>query len=95
MGCQKIFNQAHSSLRMVIEQTFGMLKKRWKIVRDIPDYPFQKQVTIIIATMTLHNYIRKYDKSDHHFEKEWDVHDDDVNEEIENYWVLCHETRRL
>ncbi|XP_062086320.1 uncharacterized protein LOC133792429 [Humulus lupulus] len=68
-GYKEVFNQAHSSLRSVIERTFGVWKKRWKILRDMPSYPYQKQVKIVIASMTLHNYIRRHAKRDRHFEK--------------------------
>ncbi|CAL8168076.1 unnamed protein product [Prunus armeniaca] len=58
-------------------------KKRWSILRDMPSYPFAKQVKIVIATMALHNYIRRHAKRDCHF----DESEDDLNsiqgEEIE------------
>ncbi|XP_062089449.1 uncharacterized protein LOC133795983 [Humulus lupulus] len=69
IGYKEVFNQTHSSLRSVIERTFGVWKKRWKILRDMPSYPYQKQVKIVIASMTLHNYIRRHAKRDRHFEK--------------------------
>ncbi|KAG8485785.1 hypothetical protein CXB51_019130 [Gossypium anomalum] len=59
-GKKEIFNHAHSSLRSVIERTFGVWKKKWPILRDIPSYSFDKQVLIVIATMVLHNYIRRH-----------------------------------
>ncbi|XP_060972307.1 uncharacterized protein LOC133038235 [Cannabis sativa] len=68
-GYKEVFNQAHSSLRSVIERTFGVWKKRWKILRDMPSYPYQKQVKIVIASMALHNYIRRHAKRDRYFEK--------------------------
>ncbi|KAK0608001.1 hypothetical protein LWI29_023885 [Acer saccharum] len=68
-GHQEIFNHAHSSLRSVIERTFGVWKKRWKILKDMLSYPFNKLVKIIIATMALHNYIRRHAQCDRHFEK--------------------------
>ncbi|KAM6564829.1 hypothetical protein CsatB_024827 [Cannabis sativa] len=68
-GYKEVFNQAHSSLRNVIERTFRVWKKRWKILRDMPSYPYQKQVKIVIASMTLHNYIRRHAQRDWHFEK--------------------------
>jgi len=47
------------------------------------NYPFAKQVKIVIATMALHNYIRRHAKRDCHF----DESEDDLNgiqgEEIE------------
>ncbi|XP_062088984.1 uncharacterized protein LOC133795548 [Humulus lupulus] len=68
-GYKEVFNKAHSSLRSVIERTFGVWKKRWKTLRDMPSYPYTKQVKIVIASMTLHNYIRRHAKYDRHFEK--------------------------
>ncbi|TXG72365.1 hypothetical protein EZV62_000944 [Acer yangbiense] len=93
-GHQEVFNHTHSSLRSVIERTFGVLKKRWKILRDMPSYPFDKQVKIVIVNMAIHNYIRRHAKHDHHFEKiendpgfileEDNERDDDFQEENHN-----------
>ncbi|KAK8947369.1 hypothetical protein KSP39_PZI007396 [Platanthera zijinensis] len=55
-----MFNHAHSSLRSVIERSFGVWKKKWAILRDMPSYSFDKQARIVIATMTLHNFIRRH-----------------------------------
>ncbi|XP_020576742.1 uncharacterized protein LOC110022244 [Phalaenopsis equestris] len=57
---KEVFNKRHSSLRGVIERTFGVWKKKWVILRDMPPYPFSKHVQIVIATMTIHNYIRRH-----------------------------------
>ncbi|XP_020571831.1 uncharacterized protein LOC110018753 [Phalaenopsis equestris] len=35
----EVFNKRHSSLRGVIERTFGIWKKKWVILRDMPPYP--------------------------------------------------------
>ncbi|XP_020571659.1 uncharacterized protein LOC110018635 [Phalaenopsis equestris] len=59
-GRKEMFNKRHSSLRGVIERTFGVWKKKWVILRDMPSYPFQKQVHIVVATMALHNFIRRH-----------------------------------
>ncbi|CAN6712988.1 unnamed protein product [Malus baccata var. baccata] len=59
---------------------------------DMPNYPFNKQVKIVIATMALHNYIRRYSERDRHFDdpinycEESDSSDDD-DEEYRNYEV--------
>ena len=52
----------------------------------MPSYPYQKQVKIVIASMTLHNYIRRHAKRDRHFEKIRDNPDYCVEDEtnIEN-----------
>ena len=34
----------------------------------MPSYPFAKQVKIVIATMSLHNYIRRHAQRDLHFD---------------------------
>ncbi|XP_068319735.1 uncharacterized protein [Pyrus communis] len=80
---REVFNHRHSSLRSVIERTFGVWKKRWNILRDMPNYPFKKQVKIIIATMMLHNYIRRYGRRDNHFDNMKDDLDDDTGSDEE------------
>ncbi|CAN6697123.1 unnamed protein product [Malus baccata var. baccata] len=91
-GHKEVFNHTHSSLRSIIERTFGVWKKKWSILRDMPNYPFNKQVKIVIATMALHNYIRRYSERDRHFDdprdycEESDSSDDD-DEEYRNYEV--------
>ncbi|XP_020571505.1 uncharacterized protein LOC110018511 [Phalaenopsis equestris] len=59
-GKKEIFNKRHSSLRGVIERSFDVWKKKWVILRDMSTYPFPKQVQIVVATMALHNFIRRH-----------------------------------
>ncbi|GJT52846.1 putative nuclease HARBI1 [Tanacetum coccineum] len=61
---QESFNRSHSSLRSAIERSFGILKKRWKILGKMPKYSVKNQLDIITAAFTLHNYIRNNDKED-------------------------------
>ncbi|CAH9108077.1 unnamed protein product [Cuscuta europaea] len=61
---KEFFNKKHSSLRSCIERTFGVWKARWRILRFMPSYPFKVQVKIILATMALHNFIRRYSNDD-------------------------------
>ncbi|PRQ26237.1 putative harbinger transposase-derived nuclease domain-containing protein [Rosa chinensis] len=101
---KEIFNQAHSSLRSVIECTFGVWKKKWKILRDMQGYSFDKQVKIVIATMTLHNYIRRHAHGDRHFVRSEEREgygssgeiemDDDVEEEYHGHGAQEMETIR-
>ncbi|XP_030936489.1 protein ALP1-like [Quercus lobata] len=58
------FNYLHSSLRSVIERTFGVWKNRWKILRCMPGFSIRTQNKIIVATMVLHNFIRIHDDND-------------------------------
>lgn len=56
---QECFNMRHSSARNVIERCFGMIKKRWAILRSPSFYPVKAQNRIIIACCLLHNLIRQ------------------------------------
>jgi hypothetical protein len=57
-GMKETFNHAHSRVRNVIEQSFGVLKMKWRILLNIQKFPEQKQTRIIVARMALHNFIR-------------------------------------
>jgi hypothetical protein len=61
------FNRVHSSIRNVIERSFGLLKMKWPILWKIPPYPMYKQKMIVVATMILHNFIREYGGEDEDF----------------------------
>ncbi|XP_010423370.1 PREDICTED: uncharacterized protein LOC104708484 [Camelina sativa] len=61
---RELFNRRHSSLRSMIERTFGVWKAKWRILdRKHPKYELKKWIKIVTATMALHNFIR-----DSHFE---------------------------
>eukprot|EP00268_Persea_americana_P028534 TRINITY_DN27701_c0_g1_i4.p1 TRINITY_DN27701_c0_g1~~TRINITY_DN27701_c0_g1_i4.p1 ORF type:complete len:141 (-),score=18.74 TRINITY_DN27701_c0_g1_i4:54-476(-) len=53
------FNYVHSALRNVIERSFGVLRARFPILKRMPPYPFPVQRSIVVAAMTVHNFIRK------------------------------------
>ncbi|EEE58803.1 hypothetical protein OsJ_10354 [Oryza sativa Japonica Group] len=74
-GKKEVFNHLHSSLRNVIERSFGVLKMKWRILLDLPSYPMLKQTKIIHACMALHNFIRDSKLSD----EEFDLCDNDEN----------------
>lgn len=59
-----MFNFVHSSVRNVIERSFGVLKARFHILKDIPNYPLRRQMLIPHACCALHNYIRMEDRAD-------------------------------
>ncbi|KAK2633786.1 hypothetical protein Ddye_028578 [Dipteronia dyeriana] len=82
-GRKEIFNHAHSYLRCTIERTFGVWKNRWKILSQMPNFSFSKQVKIVIASMTLHNFIRIHSLKDQEF-MPYDDDDELLPEEGEN-----------
>lgn len=69
-GYKDYFNYRHSSIRNVIERAFGVLKSRFRILRNMPAYSITKQGQLITACCTLHNFIRMTTPDDFIFE-EW------------------------
>ncbi|XP_028086314.1 uncharacterized protein LOC114287237 [Camellia sinensis] len=57
-GPKELFNHQHSSLRNVRERTFDVLKKRFPILRSMPNYKSTRQGPLVIACCVLHNWIR-------------------------------------
>uniref|UniRef100_A0A803MHQ6 Myb/SANT-like domain-containing protein n=1 Tax=Chenopodium quinoa TaxID=63459 RepID=A0A803MHQ6_CHEQI len=60
-GMLELFNYLHSSLRTTIERCFGQLKGRWKILTMMPQMDTKHQLAIMVATFTLHNFIRLHE----------------------------------
>ena len=52
---EELFNLRHSSLRNVIERTFGVLKHCFKILATTSEYKLQQQYDIVIACCCVHN----------------------------------------
>jgi hypothetical protein len=51
------FNRVHSTIRNVIERSFGLLKMRWPILWKIPPYPMYKQKMSVVATMICLSFV--------------------------------------
>ncbi|CAA7053690.1 unnamed protein product [Microthlaspi erraticum] len=47
---QELFNRWHASLRSVIERTFGVWKKKWRILCEFPRYNMKQFIPAIAAT---------------------------------------------
>uniref|UniRef100_A0A803L0H7 Transposase n=1 Tax=Chenopodium quinoa TaxID=63459 RepID=A0A803L0H7_CHEQI len=61
---RELFNLRHSSLRMVVERSFGVLKKRFRVLDAEPFWPYETQVDVVLACCVLHNYLRGVDPND-------------------------------
>ncbi|XP_021737775.1 uncharacterized protein LOC110704293 [Chenopodium quinoa] len=59
-GMLEHYNYRHSSLRTTIERCFGNVKGQWKILKNMPQMSQTYQLSIILSTFTLHNFIRLY-----------------------------------
>ncbi|XP_073158627.1 uncharacterized protein [Henckelia pumila] len=55
---KEYYNSKHCRARNVIERAFGLLKRRWAVLRSPTFYPLDVQNHIILACMLLHNFIR-------------------------------------
>ena len=74
---QELFNLRHSQARNIVERTFGVFKRRYRIFDTGPEYPIETQAALIQALCVLHNVIRVYDPMD---VPEWLEEDDEVAE---------------
>jgi len=68
-GKYEMFNFLHSSLRNVIERSFGVLKQKWRILKDMPSFSPSTQKRIIMACLALHNFIRDSKLRDKEFDR--------------------------
>ena len=81
---EKLFNLHHAQLRNVIERIFGILKRRFRILRTPPEYHFPTQVKLVFALTVLHNFIRLNSDGieDNTRKKEWiDVENEDRSQQ--------------
>ena len=61
---KELFNHRHAILRNHIERAFGVLKKRFPILKVGTHYPIECQVKIAAAAAVFHNIIRGYNGSE-------------------------------
>ena len=61
---KELYNLRHSSARNVVERSFGLLKKRWSILRTPSFFNIKTHVRIINACCVLHNFIRIEQETD-------------------------------
>nr|XP_043616213.1 uncharacterized protein LOC122588143 [Erigeron canadensis] len=61
---RELFNLRHASLRNSIERVFGVLKKRFPIIRSgtEPFYSCETQSSIFLACCILHNFLLEEDR---------------------------------
>ncbi|KAJ9562039.1 hypothetical protein OSB04_007199 [Centaurea solstitialis] len=57
---EEYFNMKHLLARNITERCFGILKKRWAILRSPSFYPIKLQGRMVLACALLHNFIRTY-----------------------------------
>ena len=55
---EELFNLRHSSLRNVIERSFGVVKKRFLILTNMQSFEYQFQIVFVLSCFMLHNFIK-------------------------------------
>jgi hypothetical protein len=55
---KELFNLRHASLRNVVERIFGVVKRKYQILRTPSEYSIDTQTRIIISCTALHNWVR-------------------------------------
>ena len=89
-NAKELFNLRHSSLRNVIEQIFGVLKRQWQILGGHGcEYSIDTQIDLFCALVGLYNFGRDYDEEET-FEDEC-VEDDVVESQGNNNIEFIHE----
>ena len=54
---KELYNKRHAGIRSVVERAFGLIKRKWRIVRkEALEYGIQKQVQMIYAVTGLWNF---------------------------------------
>lgn len=54
---EKYFNHRHSSLRIAIEQAFGILVSRFRVLSTAMNIDVGKAEAVVEACITLHNFL--------------------------------------
>ncbi|XP_042467192.1 uncharacterized protein LOC122050348 [Zingiber officinale] len=66
-GKEELFNYRHSTCRNIIERCIGVLKARFRILKDMPNYPITSQRLIPLACCAVHNFIHRHHAMDNLF----------------------------
>ncbi|PKA55247.1 hypothetical protein AXF42_Ash003884 [Apostasia shenzhenica] len=54
---EEVYNHQHAQRRNIVERTFGILKKKFRILTEMKQFSFKTQVKIIIICAIIYNFI--------------------------------------
>ncbi len=91
-GQEEIFNYRLSRARRVVENAFGILVSRWRVLDTKMDVGVDLADEIVKACVALHNYLKSTDATDHQSPRY--VPDHYVDYEKENGEVVLGDWRR-
>ncbi|KAJ4759995.1 nuclease [Rhynchospora pubera] len=75
---EELYNHRHAQLRNIVEKTFGILKGRFKICKEMHRYKYDIQTDLVIACCILHNFIKRHQ----HDNSDDDFSDDEVDSDF-------------
>lgn len=61
---EELFNLRHAQARNIIERVFGILKSKFRILRDVPSFDVPIAASIVISLCAFTNFIKTYDPDD-------------------------------
>lgn len=61
---EELYNLCHASAQNVVEQVFGVLKKKWGVLTRPPQFSMEIQAQIPPAMCAIHNFIHNHDPDD-------------------------------
>lgn len=78
---RELYNHRYAQLRNIVEKTFGILKKHFKILNYETPFFYKVQCLISIPYCVIHNFILRYQESDRYFTKDLDPSSSEDKEE--------------
>ena len=84
-NAKELFNVRHSSLRNIIERSFGIIKKPYAILRDMPSFPYFFQCDIVLCAFMVHNFIRLNQR----YDEEYVTAEEEAGRRINECLVEC------
>jgi hypothetical protein len=90
----ELYNLRHAGARNIIERVFGVMKRRFKIIREVNGYDLKTNAKIMSALVGLHNFLRAHDADD--VPEPWDGEDedDDLPDDVESAIIRPADVRR-
>ena len=61
---EKIYNWRHSRARRIVENTFGIMASRYRVLMKPILQSYQNGIKTVLACIALHNYMREREPTD-------------------------------
>jgi len=82
----RVFNYRLSRARRIVENSFGILANRWRVLRGRMLLSPEKAQKVVLACCVLHNFLRTHAMSQYTPVELVDHEDEDVHEVVKGTW---------